>query len=109
MTISARYLFSASMDVTPEREALFNEVYDTEHIPMLQDVPGVISVARFKPARRGARRWIGDAGRNRCARTPATAGTSCTDASSPEPPARATGAGELPAGRGGHGPEQPAL
>jgi hypothetical protein len=34
--------------VTPDREALFNEVYDTEHIPMLQAVPGVVSVARFK-------------------------------------------------------------
>jgi len=43
-----RYLFSAAMDVAPEREALFNQVYDTEHVPKLQEVPGVISVARFK-------------------------------------------------------------
>jgi hypothetical protein len=38
------------MDVAPEREALFNQVYDTEHVPKLKGVPGVISVARFKRA-----------------------------------------------------------
>ncbi len=42
----ARYLFIASMDVDPDKEALFNEVYDTEHIPMLLKVPGVLSVRR---------------------------------------------------------------
>ena len=48
MPFEARYLFSAAMDVEPGKEALFNEVYDTEHVPMLKAVPGVISVARFK-------------------------------------------------------------
>ncbi len=48
MPIQSRYLFSAAMDVEPEKEALFNEVYDEEHVPMLLTVPGVISVARFK-------------------------------------------------------------
>jgi len=42
----AKYLFIASMDVEPEKEALFNEVYDTEHIPELLKVPGVLSVRR---------------------------------------------------------------
>lgn len=48
MPFQTRYLFSAAMDVEPEKEALFNEVYDKEHVPMLLAVPGVISVARFK-------------------------------------------------------------
>ena len=48
MPITARYLFTAAMDVDPGKEALFNEVYDTEHVPLLTSVPGVISVARFK-------------------------------------------------------------
>jgi len=48
MPFQAKYLFSAAMDVAPEKDALFNEVYDTEHVPMLLAVPGVISVARFK-------------------------------------------------------------
>ena len=42
----AKYLFIASMDVEPGKEALFNEVYDTEHVPMLLKVPGVLSVRR---------------------------------------------------------------
>ncbi len=48
MPFQSRYLFSAAMDVEPEKEALFNEVYDEEHVPMLLRVPGVMSVARFK-------------------------------------------------------------
>ena len=40
------YLFTASMDVDPDKEALFNEVYDTEHIPLILKVPGVISARR---------------------------------------------------------------
>ena len=42
MSEKERYLFTASMDVDPEKEELFNEVYDTEHVPMLSKVPGVI-------------------------------------------------------------------
>jgi len=48
MTLSSRFLFSAAMDVTPDRETLFHEVYDTEHIPLILKVPGVISAARFE-------------------------------------------------------------
>ena len=29
----------AAMDVDPDKEALFNEVYDTEHIPLIIKVP----------------------------------------------------------------------
>jgi hypothetical protein len=34
------------MDVAPEKEALFDEVYDTEHVPNLLKVPGVRAVTR---------------------------------------------------------------
>jgi len=44
----SRYLFQVSMDVQPEKEALFNEVYDTEHVPYLMEVPGVVSVQRAR-------------------------------------------------------------
>ena len=47
MTVQTKYLFLASMDVAPEKEALFNEVYDEEHVPNLLKVPGVISVTRL--------------------------------------------------------------
>jgi len=48
MPITSRFLFSAAMDVAPDKEALFNEVYDREHVPALLTVPGVVSVARFR-------------------------------------------------------------
>ena len=48
MPIKAKFLFFASMDVAPEKDALFNEVYDQEHVPMLLKVPGVISVVRLE-------------------------------------------------------------
>jgi len=46
--IQSKYLFIASMDVDRDREALFNDVYNTEHCPLLSNVPGVISVTRFE-------------------------------------------------------------
>jgi hypothetical protein len=47
MPIKSKYLFVVSMDIDPDREALFNEIYDTEHVPNLSRVPGVHSVARM--------------------------------------------------------------
>jgi hypothetical protein len=48
MPIASKYMFIVSMDVTKEKEALFNEVYDTEHVPLLLKVPGVRAVTRLK-------------------------------------------------------------
>lgn len=48
MPIDAKYVFIVSMDVQPDKEALFNEVYDTEHVPLLSKVPGVRGVSRFR-------------------------------------------------------------
>ena len=48
MPLNANYLFIASMDVDADREAVFNEVYEKEHIPFFNKVPGVLSVARFQ-------------------------------------------------------------
>ena len=50
MPITTKYLFIASMDVEPEKEALFNEVYDHEHVPNLMKVPGVLAITRLKIA-----------------------------------------------------------
>jgi hypothetical protein len=46
MSKIATYLFVVSMDVAPDKEDLFNAVYDSEHVPYLTSVPGVISAAR---------------------------------------------------------------
>ena len=48
MPVGSKYLFIASMDVEPDKEALFNEIYDKEHIPYVSEVPGVLSVVRFQ-------------------------------------------------------------
>jgi hypothetical protein len=50
MPIKSKYLFVVSMDVAPGKEALFHEVYDTEHIPHLLKVPGVQSAQRMAGA-----------------------------------------------------------
>jgi len=50
MAQKPRCIFIASMDVDPAKEALFNEVYDTEHIPLILKVPGVLSARRMKSA-----------------------------------------------------------
>ena len=48
MTQRSKYLFVASMDVDPAKEALFNEVYNTEHCPELGQVAGVGAIARYE-------------------------------------------------------------
>jgi hypothetical protein len=48
MASSAHYVLMVSMDVAPEKEALFNEVYDREHVPNLLEVPGVLGVTRVR-------------------------------------------------------------
>ena len=47
MSINSNYLFVVNMDVDADKEALFNEIYDTEHIPNLLKVPGVRAVTRM--------------------------------------------------------------
>jgi hypothetical protein len=51
MPFATKYLFIVSMDVAPEKEALFNEIYDGEHIPNLLTVPGVRSATRLRTER----------------------------------------------------------
>ncbi len=48
MPVKTRYLLCVSMDVEPDYEDLFNEVYDEEHIPYLMKVEGVHAVSRAK-------------------------------------------------------------
>jgi hypothetical protein len=48
MPTTGKWIFTAAMDVDPEKEALFNEVYDQEHIGFIKQVPGVLSATRVK-------------------------------------------------------------
>ncbi|PYN02325.1 MAG: hypothetical protein DME07_10670 [Candidatus Rokuibacteriota bacterium] len=76
MPLQTRYLFSAAMNVHADKDAIFNEVYDQEHVPSLLKVPGVIAVARFKsePVTMGAdQRRLGQGGRGRALAGPSSA------------------------------------
>jgi hypothetical protein len=42
------HIFVVQLDIPAEHEAEFNRVYDTEHFPMLSQVPGVRSAARYR-------------------------------------------------------------
>jgi hypothetical protein len=48
MPAKAKYLMIASMDVDAEHDAIFNEVYDNEHVPNLGKVPGVLGITRYR-------------------------------------------------------------
>ena len=48
MAGKAKFLMIASMDVDLEHDAIFNEVYDQEHVPNLSKVPGVLGIRRYK-------------------------------------------------------------
>src|SRR5262249_44185896 len=86
MPINSKYVFVASMDVDLDKEGLFNEVYDTEHIPNLLNVSGVHSATRVKGepfalSIGGGKTNIPHEGARysaRCAPTHAIGGTPCT-------------------------------
>src|SRR5215212_11078668 len=44
------YIYVVQMNIPAEHEAEFNRVYDTEHVPMLSQVPGVQKVSRYRLA-----------------------------------------------------------
>ncbi len=46
-----------SMDIDPAVEDEFNDWYNTEHIPILSELPGMIAARRFR-ARRGSPRYV---------------------------------------------------
>jgi hypothetical protein len=48
LTGKTRYVFWVMMDVEPLREKLFNELYDTEHLPLLSKLPGYVNAVRYK-------------------------------------------------------------
>lgn len=45
--LQSKYLMVAGMDVQPDKDQLFNDVYDTEHVPYLSSVPGVEFAVRY--------------------------------------------------------------
>jgi antibiotic biosynthesis monooxygenase (ABM) superfamily enzyme len=58
MAIRAKYLYVVRMDVEPDKEADFNEIYDKEHIPALQRVPGVLGVTRYETSTKDMPKYV---------------------------------------------------
>jgi hypothetical protein len=52
------YVFWVMMDVERHREALFNELYDTEHIPLLLKLPGSVNAVRYRTSAAGEPRYL---------------------------------------------------
>ena len=44
----ADYIYLVQMDIPAEKEADFNRIYDTQHVPELSKVPGVRRVTRYR-------------------------------------------------------------
>ncbi len=51
MAGKAKYLMIASMDVDAEHDAIFNEVYDKEHVPNLLKCPACSAYRATNAAR----------------------------------------------------------
>src|SRR4030095_8380058 len=47
--MAAHGLFLVRMDIAHDHEAVFNEVYDKEHVPNLRAVPGVRRARAYRP------------------------------------------------------------
>ena len=58
LTYKTPYIFWVLMDIEPHREALFNELYDTEHVPLLLKLDGCTNVVRYKTGAPGLPRYL---------------------------------------------------
>jgi len=58
LTHRTPYVFWVMMDVERHREALFNELYDSEHVPLLLKLPGCVNVARYRTETAGEPRYL---------------------------------------------------
>jgi hypothetical protein len=54
----AKYFYMVTFEIEPADEALFNEIYDDEHVPNIMKVPGVIGVVRFRDHELNAQGWL---------------------------------------------------
>jgi hypothetical protein len=58
LTFGTRYIFWVMMDVEAHREALFNEIYDAEHVPLLLKLPGCVNAVRYRTEAPGEPRYL---------------------------------------------------
>jgi hypothetical protein len=58
LTQKTPYMFFVMMDVEPHKEALFNELYDTEHLPLLSKLPGYVNAVRYRTTTPGEPKYL---------------------------------------------------
>ena len=58
LTGKTPYMFWVMMDVEPHREALFNELYDHEHLPLLMKLDGAVNAVRYRTSTPGEPRYL---------------------------------------------------
>ncbi|HET6367596.1 MAG TPA: hypothetical protein VFG27_10245, partial [Pseudomonadales bacterium] len=58
LTGKTPYVFWVMMDVEPHREALFNDLYDNEHLPLLMKLPGSLNAVRYRTKAPGEARYL---------------------------------------------------
>ena len=58
LTGKTKYLFWVMMDIEPHREALFNDLYDNEHLPLLMKLPGSVNAVRFRTKTAGEPQYL---------------------------------------------------
>jgi hypothetical protein len=58
LTGKTPYVFWVMMDVEPHREALFNQLYDSEHLPLLLKLAGCVNAVRYRTATAGEPRYL---------------------------------------------------
>ena len=51
-------LFLSRMDIAHDRDPLFNELYETEHLPLLAKLPGLVNVVRYRTSTPGEARYL---------------------------------------------------
>lgn len=58
LTYSTPYIFLVMMDVEPHREALFNDLYENEHLPLMLGLPGCENAVRYRTEAPGEPRYM---------------------------------------------------
>jgi hypothetical protein len=60
MTIrsAASHFYMVTFEIAEEDEALFNEIYDTEHVPNIMKVDGCLGVVRFRDKEKTPAGWL---------------------------------------------------
>ena len=55
---TAPYFYMVTFEIDPKDEKDFNEIYDTEHIPNILQVEGVLQVIRLRDAEPTPQGWL---------------------------------------------------